>query len=240
MSILTSYLAIVTARSGSKRLPKKNILDLCGKPLMAWSILAAISTPKISRTIVCTDSIEYQQLAKAYGADCPWLRDPRLAMDSSSSIDVVESLLNRLAEDGSHFDALILLQPTSPLRTAADITGAINLFESCKAPAVVSICRSECSPALLGRLPRDLVMNDFLSANMNCARCEDTAPWYRINGAVYIISVDVFLSERTFVPLGTLGYEMPRSRSIDVDTSYDFQLASLLMNHLSTGGNTIN
>ncbi|MBD2548387.1 acylneuraminate cytidylyltransferase family protein [Microcystis elabens FACHB-917] len=223
------YLAIITARSGSKRLPGKNVRELCGQPLFVWSVFAAIATPHIARTIVCTDSSDYQRIAKEAGAECPWLRDPALATDGASSADVVAALLERLADSLSQYHGIVLLQPTSPLRTANDIIGALELFESRSSPAVVSISRTECSPTWMGQLPSSLVMDDFTPPQFQNLNQNLSSDWYRLNGAIYVISIEVFLREHRFMPAGSLGYIMPRERSIDIDTEFDFKIASLLM-----------
>ena len=225
------YLAIITARSGSKRLPGKNVRVLCGKPLFVWSVLAGLNCPQITRTIVSTDSAEYQRIALTAGADCPWLRVPTLAADETSSADVVKEVLDSLADEVKQYRALVLLQPTSPLRTAGDISNAIALYETRNAPAVVSVSEAECPPAWLGRLPIDLVMDEFMSAQFRGLRSQDLGTWYRLNGAIYVIGIDEFRREHGFKPQGTLGYVMPRERSIDVDTLFDFHLAELLINN---------
>lgn len=230
------YLAIVTARSGSKRLPGKNVRELCGKPLFVWSVLAGLACPKIARTIVSTDSAEYQRIAIEAGADCPWLRIPALAADTTSSADVVKEVLDRLGDEVKQFRGLVLLQPTSPLRIAEDIGGALALFESRNAPAVVSVSEAECPPAWVGQLPPDLVMDEFVPEQFRGLRSQDLGTWYRLNGAVYVIGIKEFCREHGFVPRGTLGYEMPRERSIDVDTAFDFNLAALLMAQAGKGG----
>lgn len=223
------YLAIVTARSGSKRLPGKNVRDLCGKPLFVWSVLAGLACPQIARTIVSTDSAEYQRIAIEAGADCPWLRDPALAADSTSSADVVKEVLDRLGDEVKQYCGLILLQPTSPLRTAEDISGALALFEARHAPAVVSVSETECPPAWMGQLPADLRMDEFVPKQFRGLRSQELGTWHRLNGAIYVIDIEAFRREHEFMPRGTLGYEMPRERSIDVDTAFDFNLAALLM-----------
>lgn len=233
--MIDRYLAIVTARGGSKRLPSKNILDLCGKPLFVWSIDAAQKCGKISRTIVSTDAAEYQRVALEAGADCPSLRAPSLAADSTSSADVVEEVLNLMGPEATRYRGLVLLQPTSPLRTAADIDGAIALFETRNAPAVVSVSEAECPPAWVGQLTPDLVMDEFIPKNFRGVRSQDLGTWYRVNGAVYVIGIDEFRREHGFMPTGTLAYLMPRERSIDIDTTFDFNVAALLMNQRLRG-----
>lgn len=223
------YLAIVTARSGSKRLPGKNVRDLCGKPLFVWSVLAALQCARVARIIVSTDSPEYQRIAIAAGADCPWLRDPALAVDTASSADVVRDVLDKLCDEVHGYRALVLLQPTSPLRTAADINGALELYEARDAPAVISVSEVECPPAWMGQLPENLEMDEFLPTQFRNLRSQDLGDWYRLNGAIYVIGIDDFRREHGFKPSGALAYVMPRDRSIDVDTAFDFELAEFLM-----------
>jgi CMP-N-acetylneuraminic acid synthetase len=225
----STYLAIVTARSGSKRLPGKNVLDLCGRPLFVWSVMAGLACPRIGRTMVSTDSAEYQRIAIEAGASCPWLRPPALAADSTSSADVVRDLLDRLGEDLKQYRGIVLLQPTSPLRTADDIEGALDLFEMRNAPAVVSVSEAECPPAWMGQLPANQQMDAFVPEQYRGKRSQDLGKWYRLNGAIYVIGIPEFRREHSFLPPGTLGYVMPRSRSIDVDTIFDFTVAKLLM-----------
>jgi CMP-N,N'-diacetyllegionaminic acid synthase len=223
------YLAIVTARSGSKRLPGKNVRDLCGKPMFVWSVLAGLSCPQVSRTIVSTESAEYQRIAIEAGADCPWLRDLASATDEASSADVVKEVLDRLGEEVKQYRALVLLQPTSPLRTAQDISNALALYEARNAPAVASVSETECPPAWMGQLPADLIMDNFGVSQYGGLRSQDLGNWYRLNGAVYVIGIEVFRREHGFRPRGMLAYIMPRKRSLDVDTAFDFELAEFLM-----------
>ena len=223
-----SYLAIVTARAGSKRLPGKNIRKFASRPLFVWSVLAALNCPQISRTIVSTDSDIYQRIAISAGADCPWLRDLSLASDDASSADVVKDVLDKLGAETKRYRGLVLLQPTSPLRTAEDITNALALYEARNAPAVVSVSEAECPPAWMLKLSADHVFNEFASEGF-CGQCSQSlGNWYRLNGAIYVIGINDFYLEHDFKPHGTLAYVMPRARSIDVDTIFDFKLAELL------------
>ncbi|MBX3611667.1 MAG: acylneuraminate cytidylyltransferase family protein [Hydrogenophaga sp.] len=219
----------MTARAGSKRLPDKNIRPLCGHPLFVWSVKAALAAASVSRIIVSTDSPYYREIALKAGADCPWLRPPELATDTTSSADVVADMLDRLGDELARYRGLVLLQPTSPLRVAADIEAAIGLYEARQAPAVVTVSEAECPPAWMGQLPADGCMDHFVQPQFRGIRSQDLGLWYRLNGAVYVIGIDTFQREHGFMPTGTLGYVMPRERSVDVDTAFDFQVANALM-----------
>jgi CMP-N,N'-diacetyllegionaminic acid synthase len=225
----SKYLAIVTARAGSKRLPNKNVRELCGLPLFLWSVRAGLECPQIAETIVSTDSEDYRALAQNAGASCPCLRNAMLASDTASSADVVLDVLDHCTERETQYRGLVLLQPTSPLRTAADISAAIRLYETSGAPAVVSVCDAECPPAWLGQLNGDLRMDDFIRPEFRGKRSQDLGSWYRINGAIYVIGIDVFRANHGFLPKDTRAYIMPRERSVDIDNAIDFDLANMLM-----------
>lgn len=222
------YLAIVTARSGSQRLPNKNIRDFFGKPLFVWSILAGIECPEITEIIVSTDSEKYQKIAISNGATCRWLRTAALASNEATSADVVKDVLDSYPEVSEKFKGLVLLQPTSPLRTAEDISAAIRLYETTGTPAVVSVCEAECPPAWIGQLGPEQLMDVFISSKYKGLRSQDLGCWYRLNGAIYLIGIDEFKHEHDFMPMGTKAYIMPRERSIDIDNESDFNFALAL------------
>ena len=146
-------IAIIPARSGSKGVKDKNIGDLCGKPLIAYTIEAAINSGEFYEVMVSTDSEKYAEIAKQYGANVPFLRSAVTSSDTASSWDMVEEVLKKYAEIGASFDTFCLLQPTSPLRTAEDIKNAYAIFREKADFAVVSVCEAEHSPLWCGHLP---------------------------------------------------------------------------------------
>lgn len=223
------YLAIVPARASSKRLPGKNVLELCGVPLFLWSVKAGLTCPEITDVVVTTDSPQYQKLAIDAGALCPWLRSPELSSDHASSADVVLDVIRRFPDFSSKYLGIVLLQPTSPLRSAADISSAVRLHRTSQAPAVVSVCEAECPPAWVGQLGENGGMDDFVRPDYKGKRSQDLGAWYRLNGALYVMTIDAFVREHGFIPQGTLAYVMPRERSIDIDTAYDFELAQCVL-----------
>lgn len=229
------FLAIITARGGSKRLPGKNLLPLRGKPLIAWSILAAQEAPSVGAIHVTTDSPAIRSLSLELGASCPALRSPELATDTATSAAVVHDVLDRLEQELGAYAGLVLLQPTSPLRQAQDIEAAIALYRQGGAQAVVSVCEAECPAPWVGQLSDDGMLDDFVRPEFKGKRSQDLGRWYRFNGAVYVIGFGAFRAENGFMPKGTRAYVMPRHRSVDIDTVMDFRIAEALADWPSEG-----
>lgn len=221
-------LAIIPARSGSKGLKNKNIKLLNGIPLLAYSIMAAQESGMFNEIMVSTDSKEYADIAKKYGASVPFLRSEQLSTDQASSWDVVMEVLNFYRKKGDVFDTVCLLQPTSPLRKAEDIVGGYNLLDLKEADAVISVCKVEHSPLWCMTLGKDLSLRNFYENLQDLPR-QSLPVYYCINGALYIKRVyyqggDVYLGiEKIFA------YIMPRERSIDIDVMLDFICAEQIL-----------
>ncbi len=229
-------LAIVTARGGSKGLPRKNVLPLAGKPLIAWTIEAARQSQVASRLIVSTDSQEIAEVSRAWGAEVPFLRPPELARDDSPHIAAVLHALQWLeAQEGRRPARVLLLQPTAPLRSAEDIRGAVSLADRHAAAAVVSVCEARQHPFLTKRILEDGTLADFVAAGgISYLRRQALPPAYALNGAIYLNRAESLLRDRTFVPDGSYAYVMPPERSLDVDTPWDFHLVELLLHDRRT------
>lgn len=225
-----NFLAIIPARGGSKRLPRKNVLDLAGKPLIAWTIEAALQSKYLQRVVVSTDDAEIAQVAQQYGADVPFMRPAPLARDESSSIDVLMHMLQELENRGEYYRYLMLLQPTSPLRSAAHIDAAIDMLLAKQADALVSVCELDHPAEWSNILPEDLSLDGFFPAQCRGVRSQDLPKRYRINGAIYITDIARFRRENALVYDGnSFAYIMERRDSIDVDDETDFLLAKVLM-----------
>ena len=225
-------LALITARGGSKGLPGKNVRPLLGRPLIAWSITAAIECRSVDRVIVSTDDEVIAKAARDGGAEVPFLRPSELAQDGSSHISVVEHALDWLRERESLVpDYLLLLQPTCPLRTSEDIEAAVALALEKKARAVVSVCEPRHHPFALKRLTPEGTLADFMPSGLAYARRQDFPAVWAVNGAIYLTQPAVLRNERTFEPADTIPYLMPQERSIDIDTLWDFQLAEMILQH---------
>lgn len=233
MSELNKYIAVIPARSGSKRLPGKNLMTIAGKPLIAWTIEAALETGLFDRVIVSTDSSQIAETAMKMGAEVPFLRPPALARDKTTTIDVLIHLVQQLkneSQKGFPFSHLALLQPTSPLRTSNDIISAVEFLEGNEADAVVSICRTEHSPLWSNTLPPDNNLSDFISESTQKTPSQNLPVYYRLNGAIYLCSISRMMDEKTlFLKDKCFGYVMSRKNSIDIDDEIDFELAEIYL-----------
>jgi CMP-N,N'-diacetyllegionaminic acid synthase len=221
--------AVIPARSGSKRLPGKNLRLLSGMPLISWSIRAARASAYIDKIIVSTDDRRIADVARRHGAQTPFIRPRELASDSASSIAVLLHALQWLSDRGEPFELSMLLQPTSPLRTAADIDNAVRLLFRKKAQAIVSVCAAEHNPRWSNLLPRDLNMRGFLKAVERTPASNVPGRYFRLNGAVYLAFSDFVSENKSFFGTKTYGYVMDRRSSVDIDTIDDLGYAEYLM-----------
>jgi len=211
---------IIPARAGSKRLSNKNIIDFFGKPLIAWTIEAALKSEFIDVVYVSTDCEHIADIAKSFGASVPQLRPHHLGTDTANLFDVIKYQLEKLKNLP---DYILLLQPTSPLRKTEDIDAAINLLKNYD--SVVSLSRSPKPSSWSKVLNSELDLSPF-SASVSIKK-QSQQQEYFINGAIYIASTDRFLKEETFfLSSKAVGYEMPINRSIDIDTKMDLVMAS--------------
>ncbi len=225
-----AIIALISARGGSKGIPRKNVLPIAGKPLIAWTIAAALGSRKLSRLLVSTDDVEIAEVAREHGAEVPFLRPAELARDDSPVIDAVEHALRWFERtEGNLPEYMLLLQPTSPLRTTADIDGAIGLAYERRAEAVLSVCEASPHPYLARSIARDGSLGDFTDQPAKPARRQDYPPAYVLNGAIYVNRVESLLVSRNFQPPGALAYVMPVERSCDIDAPIDLQIAELLL-----------
>ena len=222
-------LAIIPARGGSKGLPRKNLLRLSGKPLIAHTIEAARVARSLQRIVVSTESPEIAEVGRQYGAEVPFLRPAELAGDETPTLPVLQHVLAQLeATEGCTPDIVVLLQPTSPLRRAEDIDRAVDLLERSGADSVVSLCAAEHHPAWMRRLEGDRVL-PFLENGPEYTRRQDMPPVYRLNGAVYITRRRILMEENRILGQDTRGLVMDAESSVDIDTLFDLKVADLIM-----------
>ena len=219
-----TFLAIIPARGGSKRLPRKNVLELAGKPLIAWSIEAGLESQYLDKVIVTSDDDEILKIAKQFGSEII-KRPVELANDTATSFDAIKHTIENLEA----YDYIILLQPTSPLRTAKRIDEAIELLMSKNAHAVVSVCEMDHSPLWSNTLDNSLSMQNFLREEVLSKRSQDLETFYRLNGAIYICQTHTLLEEESFfLKENIFAYVMDRESSVDIDEEIDFIIASEL------------
>lgn len=231
MNDTSPYIAIIPARGGSKRLPGKNLMMLAGKPLIGWTIEAAIQSGVFSRVVVSTDSWEIAVMSAQFGAEVPFMRPDELALDDTPSIEVLIHAAGELMKGReTSWTHLACLQPTSPLRTAGNIREAVELLEEKQADAVISVCKSEHTPLWSNILPSTLSLDGFIPESIQKIPSQQLPAYYRLNGALYFCSIPRMLEERTlFLKTGAYAYIMSRKDSIDIDDQIDFDLAALYL-----------
>ena len=227
---MSDVIGLITARGGSKGIPRKNISTVAGKPLIAWTIEAALASPSVDRVIVSTDDDEIAQVSSQYGAEVPFIRPAALAQDDSPHVDVLVHTLEWLRDHESYFpDFLMLLQPTSPLRIPEDIESTIEIANRVNADCVVSVKRAQANPHTTLLIAEDKKLQSFIVDSAGYPRRQVLPKHYALNGAIYLIRADVFLEEGTLYPDLTYVYVMPPERSLDIDESWDLYLANLIL-----------
>ena len=222
----TDLLAVIPARSGSKRIPNKNLRSFGGKPLVLWTIEAARQSRSLSHVLVSTDSEAIADVARAAGLDVPFLRPSHLATDTTPMVDVIQHAVQWAERGGRRVSAVATLQPTSPLRIADDIEAAIASYRSDPGRAVVSVALASPRPEFWVRIDGDALVP--LSGFWPQARSQDLPPAYALNGAI-------FITPRAVLEAGDLvgdrprAHIMPRERSIDIDDESDWRIAEALV-----------
>ncbi len=216
-------LAIVPARGGSKRIPYKNVKILKDKPLIAWTIEAAKKSACIDRLVLSSDDESIAKVAATYGCEIPFMRPDSLATDDATSADVVLHTLETLGKD--LFDYVILLQPTSPFRSCEDIDGAIKACLSGNFSSLVSTRPVRENPSWMYCNNEDKLISvaEYLGSFA-------PSSWQILNGAIYVFHVQWFLKNISFMDDKTCLYPMPWERSVDIDTTEDWQWAEFLAN----------
>ena len=219
-------LAVITARGGSKGVKRKNIKKLCGKPLITWTFSSAKKSMLIDRIIISSDDSEIIEIAKEFGIDVPFIRPAELSNDMAASIDVVLHAI----ESCKGFDILVLLQPTSPLRTAQDIDNAIvNMIEE-KTDSCVSVCIPDKSPYWMYKMDNNNLISPLIETKNIFHNRQSLPDIYALNGAVYVAKIEFLIEQKTFISNKTSGYIMPKERSIDIDEELDFIIAESIAN----------
>ncbi|HTK89993.1 MAG TPA: acylneuraminate cytidylyltransferase family protein [Verrucomicrobiae bacterium] len=223
-------LGLVAARGGSKGLPRKNVLPLGGRPLIAWTVEAARAARALTRAIVSSDDAEILACAREAGAETPFVRPAALATDTASTLEVALHALDWLAEhERWHAEVLVLLPATAPLRRAHHIDAAVaTLLADATLEAVVAVTEADYPPywmltAKNGRLAW------LFPEGGRVARRQDLPTAFRPNGSIYAVRAAALREQRTFYPRVTAPYAMPREESVNIDSALDFRLAEILL-----------
>lgn len=224
-------LGIVTARSGSKGVPRKNIRMLGGKPLIAWTADAARAASRLARTVLSTEDDEIAAIGKQVGLDVPFMRPPELAGDTTPSLPVLQHVVTMLEAAGDRYDAICLLQPTSPLRTAVMIDGCVELLERSGADSVVSVL-----PVPVDHHPYwayigspDGEMRLATGAGTPATRRQDLPPAFHREGSVYCTRRDVLIDGNSIYGARTMGFPVDPTHSVNIDTLDDWARAEQLV-----------
>ena len=226
-------LALIPARGGSVTLPRKNVLPFCGLPLIAYSIKAAQDAAQrgapIDRIILSTEDSEIAEVGQAAGAEVPFMRPPELARSDTSSLPVVLHALSLVEEEGTRYDWVLLLQPTSPLRTSDDILQALRIAAEPETTAVIGVTdANNCHPAKL-KLIEEGVLKPFIGDVLAPQRRQDYGfDVYKTNGALYLTKREVLVEEGSFFGVCPRPLVMPPERSVDIDTRLDFEISEML------------
>ncbi|MBZ5751968.1 acylneuraminate cytidylyltransferase family protein [Metabacillus rhizolycopersici] len=226
---MNEVVGIIPARGGSKRLPKKNITKLNGLPMIEYTIMAAKKCPLVNRVLVSTENEEIATISKKAGAEVPFIRPSELAQDHSNVIDTCLHLLKELKnKEGYEPDVIVLLQPTSPLRTERHIDEALRLLQQKDADSVLSVCPMEFTLNSMLEFTHEETMTPFFS-ELDLKHFETNKHVFRLNGAIYAVKTSYLKKNKSFYSEKTYPYLMSPNESIDIDTEFDFQIASFLM-----------
>ena len=225
----SAVLGLIPARGGSKGVPRKNIRELAGIPLITHSIQAARDATAIDSVVVSTDDEEIAEVAESHGARVPFMRPPELATDEAPTAPVITHALETLHDAGEAYDAFVLLQPTSPLRTATDIDEAYSLYNDSESDSVISVYPTY--DTRWKRTPGGAKKLNYTDADK---RRQDRDPEYVINGAIYVTDVKQFFQTEKTITGTTKMYEMTERESVDIDTPFDLWLAEQILTKWET------
>ena len=220
-------LALIPARGGSKGIKGKNVIQLAGKPLIAYTIEAALKSRYIDSTVITTDSLEIAEIAKQYGGRVPFMRPAELAKDRSKTIDAVLHAVEELERRKESYDTLILLQPTQPLRRTEDIDQALEAYFGNGEEALASVSMADDHPLLIRSIDEGGRLKPILHCSSTCRR-QDMPNYYRVNGCIYINHI-AELNDRTSFNDNKAPFIMEKEYSVDIDELADLAMAEYYM-----------
>jgi CMP-N-acetylneuraminic acid synthetase len=222
-------IALIPARGGSNRLPRKNIIDFKGRPIVSYSIQAAIDSGMFERVVVSTEDQEIAEIAKYWGAEVDD-RDLKLATDSATVAEVCLDFLNREEQLDQHYEILCVLYATAPLRLSTDVEGVVKLVEPSVCDFALAVTEYHLPPHQALKIESDNWLEPMWP-DLVAARFDSLPPLRVDNGSTYAVSIPAFKQLSSFYGPNMRGYEMPRERSIDIDTKEDYVLARYYMDH---------
>ncbi len=226
-------LGIVTARGGSKGIPRKNIVPLLGKPLLAYTAEAALAAKRLTRTVLSTEDEEIARIGRAYGLEVPFLRPPELARDDTPTIPVLQDVVRRLEAAGEWYDAILTLQPTTPLRRPEDIDGAIDLLEETGADSVISFVEvGEKHPARMKFItPEGRVIDPPFAEQFEGQRRQELPKMYLREGSIYLTRRSVLMEHHSLKGKDCRAWIVPMERACNIDTPFDLFLAEQFLRY---------
>jgi len=225
-------LAVIPARGGSKGVPRKNIRLMAGRPLIVYTLEAAMAVRRrLHRLIVSTDDAEIAELARRYGVDVPFMRPAELAGDRVPMIPVLQHAVKMVeAMDNIHLDWVLLLQPTAPFRTSQDIEAALDLAAGGGCDSVISVVQVfAVHPTLMKRIENDRLLPFCIEEQEGTRRQDYQPPAYMRNGAIYLTRRAVLMEQNSIWGQVIRPYVMPEERSVSIDSELDLKLAELML-----------
>jgi CMP-N,N'-diacetyllegionaminic acid synthase len=215
-------LGLIPARGGSKGIPGKNLKELAGKPLLQWTVESAQASAVLDRLVLTTEDPRIAALGEQLGVDVPFLRPKDIASDTAAMIDVVLHAVHALAEEGYHPDALVLLQPTSPLRTAEHLRAAIELLEGVDAVCSVAPLPKELCPHYVMRITDSGELVHFLPEGAAYTRRQDVPQAYRRDGSIYLVRTQALLSSGSLYGRRCAPLVLPPEQTLTLDEPQDW------------------
>lgn len=224
-----TFLAVIPARGGSKGIPRKNIKEFAGKPLIAWTIEEAKKSKYITKLILSSEDAEIIEVAKRYGCEVPFVRPKELAADDTPGVGPILHAI----EQCPGYDFVVILQPTSPLRTVEDIDGAIEMLLTKEAAFCVSVTEPNQSPYWMYNLNVNGMMNPIITQTNFAVRRQDLPKAYSLNGAIYVAQTEQLKVAKSFLTDETVGYVMSENHSYDIDNRIDFIICEALKEEMN-------
>lgn len=222
------FLAVIPARGGSQGIPKKNIYNINGLPLISYTINQALNSKYLDRVIVSTDNQEIAEVSKSLGAEVPFLRPSKLATDISKTISAVVHVVSELNSRGDYYHYVVVLQPTQPLRKAIHIDEAIEQIVSNNLDNIVSVSEVKDHPLLIRSVDKDGKLKNLIEQNSTVRR-QDFEKYYKVNGAIYINKIDQSFNDELSLNDNQWPYIMDKEYDLDIDCMADIERFKLLL-----------